>query len=155
MAFPCWDLSSSRQKQVSVLCRIMSTADAHGVLVFDRAAALEIDQGHSIKEAQQYEEKEEHQAEETVPADKPTQHVPHELESGVAGLHPPAKTFKEELKPWSGYKSQQSLLVCFLRPFPLFFVPTVLWGFLTYGIATLLLVLMSLVPATFECRPSY
>ncbi|KAH8928677.1 MFS general substrate transporter [Atractiella rhizophila] len=115
---------------------------------YNRAKALEIDQGHSASEAIKYEEKENLEKEteqiEELDSKNPSASAL-EASSGTMHGHLPPKTFIEELKPWSGYSNETSLLACFLRPFPLFFSPVVLWGFLTYGIASLLLVLLSAV----------
>jgi len=122
---------------------------------YDRTKALEIDQGHSWKEAAKFEEKEklENDQLETV-ASNPSSAVD---ESGRTSYnYPPAKTFVQELKPWSGYSNQTSLLACFIRPFPMILMPTVMFGFLTYGIASLLLVLMSAVTSVvFGGPPHY
>ncbi|KAL8280315.1 hypothetical protein RQP46_007232 [Phenoliferia psychrophenolica] len=46
----------------------------------------------------------------------------------------PAKTFVEELAFWSGYRSKDSLLKSFLRPFPFLLSPAVIFAVFSYGI---------------------
>ncbi|BGP07936.1 putative MFS-type transporter [Rhodotorula toruloides] len=55
----------------------------------------------------------------------------------------PAKSVWQEMLPWSGYVNKDPIWKIFLRPFLMLFSPATFWCFLTYGIASLLLVLVS------------
>lgn len=66
----------------------------------------------------------------------------------------PPKTFWQEVKPWSGYKRDESIVKIFLRPFPLLLSPIVFWCFLTYGLATFLLIMVSAM-SSLVFRTSY
>ncbi|GAA6002193.1 uncharacterized protein JCM10292_000801 [Rhodotorula paludigena] len=100
---------------------------------YDRAAALKIDAGHSTEEAVEYEEK----------VEKSSQNQIEDVELSNRNGHAPAKTWIQEMKPWSGYISKEPLWKIFIRPFLMLFSPATFWCFLTYGIASLLLVLVS------------
>ena len=50
-----------------------------------------------------------------------------------AGSDMPLKTFKEKLLPFSGRKSDDQFFKLFLRPFPLFAHPAILWACLIQG----------------------
>jgi len=55
----------------------------------------------------------------------------------------PAKTFVQELAPWSGYVSPVSFWKLFLRPFPIALSPVVFCGFWIYGVTTAWIVTLS------------
>ncbi|GAA5842485.1 hypothetical protein JCM11251_007328 [Rhodosporidiobolus azoricus] len=103
---------------------------------YDRAAALETDRGATVDQAAAYEAAHEKE-------DKGSIEQREDVESADSNQYLPAKTLLQEMKPWSGYVNKDPILKIFLRPFPLLMSPVVLWGFLTYGIASLLLVLLS------------
>jgi MFS family permease len=53
--------------------------------------------------------------------------------SHFAGANTPKKTFKENLSLFSGRKTDDSFFKLFLRPFPLFAHPAILWACLIQG----------------------
>jgi len=55
----------------------------------------------------------------------------------------PAKTWRQELAPWSGYVSEVSFWKVFLRPFYMFASPIVFCGFFIYGMTTMVIVALS------------
>ncbi|GAA6027286.1 hypothetical protein JCM8097_002559 [Rhodosporidiobolus ruineniae] len=105
---------------------------------YDRAAALETDRGATAGDAAAYEATHEKD-------DKGSVHQLEDAESQPSTNYLPAKTVWQEMKPWSGYVSKESIIKIFIRPFPMLLSPAVLWGFLTYGCASLLLVLLSAI----------
>ncbi|GAA6002434.1 hypothetical protein JCM10207_001117 [Rhodosporidiobolus poonsookiae] len=102
-----------------------------------RSAALETDRGADAADAAAYEAGDKE--------DKGSVHQVEDTESGNSRQYLPAKTILQEMKPWSGYVSKEPILKIFFRPFPMLLSPAVAWGFLTYGIATLLLVIVSAI----------
>ncbi|KAH8927395.1 MFS general substrate transporter [Atractiella rhizophila] len=55
----------------------------------------------------------------------------------------PAKTFWEELRPWSGYYKDTPFWQMFFRPFPVALSPVVICGFFVYGMTTAWIVALS------------
>ncbi|GAA6048292.1 hypothetical protein JCM3770_006523 [Rhodotorula araucariae] len=100
---------------------------------YDRAPALETDRGATAEEAAAYEEKE----------DKGSVMQVEDVEVAPNVTYLPPKTWLQEMKPWSGYVNKDPLWKIFSRPFLMLFSPATFWCFLTYGIASLLLVLVS------------
>lgn len=90
--------------------------------MYDRPEVLETDSGAGAKEAAAFEEQNEKGSVEQV------EHAGGQREFTQ---YLPAKTFWEEVKPWSGYINKEPLWRIFIRPFPLLFSPAVMWGFLT------------------------
>lgn len=85
--------------------------------------------------------------------DKPT--TSH-LEQGSPGRnYLPAKTFVQELAPWSGYRSEDSIVTSFLRPFPFLLSPPVLFAVFAYGITTCWLVVLSVISSIIFASPPY
>jgi len=117
--------------------------------VYDRDAAYETDRGHSAAEAAQV-----NKALDVVdhkPAagadEKDGSDIDH-AEDILAKNHIhhnylPAKTFMQELAPWSGYVSEVSFWKTFMRPFPMALSPVVFCGFWIYGITTAWIVTLS------------
>lgn len=65
--------------------------------MYDRPAALNTDVGHGAKEAAAF-EKAEHEL-----TEKSSEHQTEDVEASSGAHYLPAKTFLQEMKPWSGY----------------------------------------------------
>ena len=70
-----------------------------------------------------------------------------------ASANIPLKTFKQNLLPFSGRKTNESFFKLFLRPFPLFAHPAVLWACLIQGTMIGWTVFIGIVLAAFFLGP--
>lgn len=69
------------------------------------------------------------------------------------GANTPKKTFKQNLLPFSGRKTDESFFKLFLRPFPLFAHPAVMWACLIQGTMIGWTVFIGIVLAAFFLGP--
>ena len=105
--------------------------------VYDRDAAYETDAGASAAEVAKVNQAMDVVEHHTVVDEEKAgsiDHAEHVLEAHHVHVHhKPAKTFMQELAPWSGYVSPVSFWKVFLRPFPLALSPVVVCAFFIYG----------------------
>ncbi|KDQ58234.1 hypothetical protein JAAARDRAFT_193657 [Jaapia argillacea MUCL 33604] len=67
----------------------------------------------------------------------------------------PAKTYVEELKPWSGYVSPVGIFEVFFRPFPFILSPVIRFSIFSYGLTTCWIVILSAVSSVVFGSPPY
>ncbi|KDQ58236.1 hypothetical protein JAAARDRAFT_206902 [Jaapia argillacea MUCL 33604] len=67
----------------------------------------------------------------------------------------PAKTFVEELRPWSGTIRPISMVEVLLRPFPFILSPVVWFAIFSYGLTTCWLVVLSVISSIVFGSPPY
>lgn len=120
---------------------------------FDRSDVFDTDAGKSLQDvsavnAAQEELEKLPAGSDLEKANGSIEHVEHgtpvSVRSPHGAYHPP-KSFTRELLPYSGYWSRDNFFKLCLRPFPFFCSPAVVWAFLTYGLTTCWLVVLSIL----------
>jgi len=90
--------------------------------------------------------------------DKPSINEDEHAQAHATGMHQthflPAKTWREELRPWS-YYGKDSLIQFIWRPFPFFLSPVVWFAVFAYGMPVVFLVIISVVNATVFAMAPY
>jgi len=123
--------------------------------VYDRAAVYETDEGAQaedvakVNQAAHLVEDHMHGTHQESDVEKANEEV---AERTLQTAHVrvdflPAKTFMQELAPWSGYVHPTPYWKIFLRPFPMALSPVVFCGFFIYGMTTAWIVVVSTASA--------